>query len=222
MKFRLSLSLKFALSVLFIIILLVTSLYYVNMMDQNAYFEANTKQNVYMYVQLLDNDFRNISFLKDYSKTSEAIGWFMSNNPKVQRFCIFAPTTDRGKLRILASSDESMIGGTSEYGDLNAEILDTSIQGSGDYYLLPSYYEVIEPSQIYYERIGESYDYVVVCAIPADDASGYIGTYELIVSMEDEFVLQNQSMNNIRNVSLFFLIASVIIAFAVTKYEILK
>jgi len=213
MKIKLSISVKFALLSALLLILLVFTLTYVNVRDQEEYFEnVKLKEQMEIYPQALDLKFGNISFLKDKNQTDKSVDTFMENNKeKVLSFNIILPSynasdgDDTFTLRIFESDDDEKIGNIPKYREENLYCL------------------VEEPDEPYYERLGDSYNYLLISAIPSDkDPESYIGTYELIISMETDFIGQQARLNNIINTSIFFLIAIVIALFFITYVMIQK
>ena len=213
MKFKLSISVKFALLSAFLLILLVFALTYVNINDQEEYFkEVKLKEQMEIYPQALDINFGNISFLKDKNKTDASVDKFVEKNEgKILSFNIILPAynnsagDDEFTLRIFESYDDSKIGKIPKYLEENLYCL------------------IEEPEEIYYDRLADSYNYILISAIPSDEGSGgYVGTYELIISMKSDFLRQQARLDNIINMSIFFLIAIVIALFSITYVMIQK
>jgi len=206
MKFKLSISVKFALLSASLLILLVFALTYVNIRDQEEYFN-NVKlvEQMEIYPQTLDLKFGNISFLHNPNKTKEAVDSFMEiNENKVLSLNIILPDTE-GNLRIFESSNDDLIGSIPEYRDDSLKCLEDP-----------------DSEEPYFRRIEETYNYILVVPIPSDqETGGYIGTYELIISMKSDFQGQNARLSNIMNMSIFFLIA-IIIALAVITYIMIQ
>ncbi len=213
MKIKLSISVKFALLSALLLILLVFTLTYVNIRDQEEYFEnVKLKEQMEIYPQALDLKFGNMSFLKDRNLTAKSVDTFIKNNQdKVLSFNIILPAYNSTgndnslTLRIFESNDDEKIGKIPKYKEENLYCL------------------VEQPDRPYYTRLGDSYNYLLISAIPSDtDSESYIGTFELIISMETDFIGQQARLNNIINTSIFFLIAIVIALFSITYVIIQK
>ena len=207
MKFKLSISIKFALLSALLLILLVFALTYVNIQDQNEYFEeVKLKEQLEnLYPQTLDIKFGNISFLMDINRTRAAVDSFMKNNEgKVLNLNIILPDTN-GTLRIYESSDDEKIGSIPYYYEHHIKCLEN-------------------PDETYYMGpLENTYNYLLISAIATDtEPIGYVGTYELIISMKSDFLGQNARLSNIINMSVFFLIAFMIALSIITYIMIQK
>ncbi len=200
MKFKFSLSLKFAIGLTLTLFLLGFSLTYANLLDQQEYFNQKTNNEFRLYTQSIDNNFGNFSFLKNKSKTSNEIDDFMEKNKRVICFNIILPD-ENNTFRIFESSNESLIGKIPEKRDDIIKFL-------------------YSDRKIIDFKISE-YKFLVLYPIHSEELEDKIGAYELTISMEADYKNQQARLSNIINLSAIFISVSLAF-FGILIYIIVK
>ena len=199
MKLKINISMKFAIFAAIAIITLISILTYSNYLDQKEYFEAKLEKQIGFYSQMLNNDIREYKNLTDENKTNNSINKLIQDNPEVKSINIILSGSNN-TLWIINSNNKDLVGTVSENLDKNI-------------------FAIIK-ERPYTERIGDSYDYLSIMPIYASEFDEYVGTYELVISAENDYNNLNLRLNNIILLSVFFSIFALIFLYIIVRYII--
>ena len=205
MKFRFGILAKFGLLATIIVIILVFALTFTNLRDQELYSEKKLDEQLNFYMQNIYDNFGDIESLKNYNYTNASINKFMNKNKNILSFNIITLGQTAGsietKLIIYASSDYKKVGSEPDYYSDNDD--------------------VYKKGKIIKEELTS--DYHQLCIFPiVGDENNFIGTYEFTIYLQEEELIQQQRINNIITVSLFFLVGIVIGLILLLRYIVQK
>ena len=187
MKINFSLSLKLTLLVVSISAIVVLSLTYVNMSQQNKFFEDAYFEKAASLSKALDASISSHDQLKDKQKLQNYISNFSKLNSDILKLSVYLP--DEEGLHVFVSTDADSIGSPSgTYNNLSYE--------KGAVIYIP-------------QHIKDTHKLTMLAPI---NLSGQIaGTYEMVLSMDAAYTALDIQMRNlvlISVISLFILIFS--------------
>ena len=187
MKKTLNISIKLTLIVFLISSIGLISLTYVNVQREMSLFEYSYSEKAEALAQALDASIENRNQLQDKDELLNYILKFIYLNPEIKEISINLPEND--KLKVSVSSNSDSIGTLSSYNNNQAYV-----EGS-----------VIKTS--YHD--GGSHSLIVIT--PIHLSGQLVGTYEMVLSMDNAYALMNADMQTlivISLASLLFLILS--------------
>ena len=193
LKPRISLSLKLTLIVVIVPAMVIFSLTYINVLEQTDFFEEAYEEKATALALALDASISKSEELADKDNLYKDIISFMtiSKESGIEKISINLPDkTDDNKLKVFVSSDVNSIGALSD--DSNSE----------------SYYgdSVVRVARHY----EDSHELTVIT--PLHVSGGTVGTYEIVLSMDEAYAGLDARVNN------FFLIASISLLFLVISF----
>ncbi len=187
MKRKISIILKVLFLVSLLVILLTSALLINLILDKNDFLSNNARKQVYLYGDLIDSYFGNVSRLNDDNYTNQTINEFMfKNRDYVLSLDIVLPQNPDPpyKLIVAESSDKNRTGSEPEYKEFHIKVLE-------------------KPSLIIFEEIPDTNRYVLVERLDLSDNAGkYIATYQLVLDLEKDFQLYETYISNTINMAI--------------------
>jgi len=193
MRRKVSISLKLTLIVVLVSAIIIFSLTYINIEEQENFFEKSYSERAVFIAKALDVSIGFHGDLNDTQKLQNFIVNVSEMNPELLQISINVPDEENETLNVLASSNVDLIGSPSS--DYNYQSYIRSIQENED--------------ATYFGIIHGGGSHLIMVFTPISSSGEIVGTYEMLFSMDKAyavFAAQRSILVLISVVSLFILI----------------
>ena len=202
MKLKFTITAKAALAFIIVILAVVALLTFINYEKEDLELENDLNDQLWIYRQAFDAYFGNTSNLKNYTITKDIIDNFMNENPRIDSLNIILYNKNDETFKIFASNDENLRNQTTKYENITKKCI-------------LGYYP-----QTYLDKIKDHTYYLAIIPLYSENQGGYIGAYEIIINVQQEFKNINQAYQDGLKSSLALMFLVVVSVLFISRYII--